>query len=94
MKTFTNRLILEERVRGSSSSLALSLAVILGPNDYGKSPFKTATVMISLRCILKASFNADQGTTPLNSDAKNAAFHHKVTEKLGVLAAQEGREND
>ena len=49
--------------------------------------------MISLRCILKASFNADQGTAALNSDAKNAAFHYKVTEKLGVLAAQEGREN-
>ena len=50
--------------------------------------------MISLRCILKAFFYADRATAALDSEAKNAAFYYSATEKLGVLAAQEGREND
>ena len=49
--------------------------------------------MISLRCILKASLNADQETAALDSEAKNAPIYHRATEKPGVLAAREGREN-
>ena len=41
----------------------------------------------------KASLNVDQETAALDSEAKNAPIYHRATEKPGVLAAREGREN-